>query len=216
MASLFCPPAFNFLIWRNSNNARENNWSKQSSQLAEGGEEQDNEVMEKQPNTSELLATVKTLYLQEDFAGAVQALTKNPQSLPPEIWHYNLGTLHLKNGNWGMGRFHLEKASKAGFVGDMNFKNLSMVKAREEVVDLYRSESLLERTLDYTLLFPASSYVILTPLILAVLLLLWVRLKALKLKFLNSLSFLLIVCAPALFYFFVSRQLTGGHCNRDN
>jgi hypothetical protein len=44
------------------------------------------------------------------------------------LFHYNLGTLQVKLGNYALGRYHLEKAINQGFANEKSYKNLTVSK----------------------------------------------------------------------------------------
>ncbi len=152
-----------------------------------------------EPNTTEFLKSVKSLYLKEDFEGAIDTLLKNKDLLDKGLFHYNLGTLYLKKEYWGAGRYHLEKALKAGFVNEMEYKNLLVAKSRPGIVDLSRSESWTDRSLDTALSIPDTGYLI-ASMVLAVIILFLARRKIIR-SWSGVMASLVIVSLPGIFYF---------------
>ena len=109
-------------------------------------------------------------YAGGDFAAARKLLMEKKDTLSEGLFHYNLGTLYAKEGNWALGRFHLEKAFSKNFANRMLFNNLEVVKSELNVLELGQGGSFSERSVDTSLSLPPASWLSLT----LVMLLLWI------------------------------------------
>ncbi len=103
-------------------------------------------------------ATFEELYLKKDFRGAANYLLQNKQQLSSGIFHYNLGTVYSKMGDYPAARFHLEKAIKEGYINSSSLNNLTYVKTQLQVDDLSTSSLLPDQLMDTALAIPASVY----------------------------------------------------------
>jgi hypothetical protein len=81
----------------------------------------------------DVLKTVEALYDQKDYTGSLQTLESQKASLPPGLWHYNMGTLFGKLENWPMARFHLMMADAAGFTSKELFQNKELVELKLDI-----------------------------------------------------------------------------------
>ena len=115
------------------------------------------------------MGEIEKLYTQGDFVAARKLLVEKKETLSEGLFHYNLGTLYAKEGNWALGRFHLEKAFTKNFANRMLFNNLEAVKSELNVLELGERGSLSERSVDASLSLPPASWLSFT----LVLLLLW-------------------------------------------
>lgn len=95
-------------------------------------------------NSSEILNTAKDLYLKADYESALETIREGRDDLDPGLFHYNLGSLHLKKNELGPARLHLEKAKKESFSFPMVYKNLEIVIAQPQVYDPTKSKDILE------------------------------------------------------------------------
>ena len=112
----------------------------------------DNEPMDK----------METLYTQGDFEGAKELLLSRKGEFSEGLFHYNLGTLYAQQGNFALGRYHLEKALAKNFANKMLFNNLGTVKEELNVLDLGHSENLSEKMIDASLSLPPGLWLTLT------------------------------------------------------
>ena len=65
--------------------------------------------------------------------------------MPEGVFHYNLGTAHLKMGQWAPGRFHLEKARGLLPLDGRVGRNLEYVRSQLAVGDIDAATGLFER-----------------------------------------------------------------------
>lgn len=142
-------------------------------------------------------SSFEALYLKKDFKGAVNYLLRNKQQLNSGIFHYNLGTVYSKLGDYPAARFHLEKAIKEGYINSSSLNNLAYVKTQLQVDDLSTSSLLPDELMNAALGIPGSAYLSFT-LILALCGLLLVKAKKVKRKVTIALL-ALVAIAPLLF-----------------
>jgi tetratricopeptide (TPR) repeat protein len=98
------------------------------------------------------------LYLKKDYKGAANYLLQNKQQLNSGIFHYNLGTVYSKMGDYPAARFHLEKAIKEGYINSSSLNNLTYVKAQLQVDDLTTSTELPDQLMNTVLTIPPAAY----------------------------------------------------------
>ncbi len=158
-----------------------------------------------EPSAKELLQSVQSLYLEGDYQGAIDALTKNRELLDLGLFHFNLGTLYLKNEQWGPGRYHLEKALKVGLVSEAQYHNLSVAKAKPGLVGLDSSQSWSEYALNTALAFPRDAYIS-SSLLLLTIGLYFVR-RSLAVSWIKIISGLIFAALPSAFYLFFLAEL---------
>ncbi len=139
----------------------------------------------------------EALYVKKDYKGAVNYLLRNKQSLNSGIFHYNLGTVYSKLGDYPAARFHFEKAIKEGYINSSALNNLGYVKSQLQVDDLSTSSMLADELMNAALTVPSSAYVTIT-LILLLAGMLMVKAKKIKRKVTMALG-ILIVATPVLF-----------------
>jgi tetratricopeptide (TPR) repeat protein len=137
------------------------------------------------------------LYLKKDYKGAANYLLQNKQQLNSGIFHYNLGTVYSKMGDFPAARFHLEKAIKEGYINSSSLNNLTFVKTQLQVDDLSTSSMLPDELMNSALSIPGSAYLSFT---LVFLLLGLILLKTKKLVRKTSIAlFVVLIAAPILF-----------------
>jgi|GEM_PF-477431 len=104
----------------------------------------------------------EALYVKKDYKGAANYLLRNKQSLNSGIFHYNLGTVYSKMGDYPAARFHFEKAIKEGYINSSSLNNLAYVKTQLQVDDLSTSSMLTDEMMNTALAIPSSAYLSLT------------------------------------------------------
>jgi tetratricopeptide (TPR) repeat protein len=104
----------------------------------------------------------EALYLKKDYKGAVNYLLSHKQQLNSGIFHYNLGTVYSKIGDFPAARYHLEKALKEGYINSSSLNNLTYVKTQLQVDDLSTSANLPDEVMNSVLSVPAQAYLSLT------------------------------------------------------
>lgn len=87
-------------------------------------------------NTDEILKSLKGHYARGEMEQAQKVLLANKQQLADPLFHYNLGTVLVKDAKDAAGRYHLELARKKGFIGPELENNLSVVKEKLDLVQL--------------------------------------------------------------------------------
>ena len=129
---------------------------------------------------------------------------QNKQQLSSGIFHYNLGTVYSKLGDFPAARFHLEKAIKDGYINSASLNNLTFVKAQLQVDDISTSVALPDQMMNVALTIPPAAYLSLT---LLLVLLGLVLLKSKRLfKKISIGIFILIALTPMLFSeFYISK-----------
>lgn len=137
------------------------------------------------------------LYLKKDYKGAASYLIQNKQQFDSGIFHYNLGTVYSKTGDYPAARFHLEKAIKEGYINSSSLNNLSYVKSQLQVDDLSTSTNLPDEFMNTALTIPPAAYTSIS----LVLLLFGISLVMSKklTKKLSIACFVLLIAAPFLF-----------------
>ncbi|MDO9183924.1 MAG: tetratricopeptide repeat protein [Bacteriovorax sp.] len=103
--------------------------------------------------------TFEEFYIKKDFKGAANYLLQNKQQLSSGIFHYNLGTVYSKMGDFPAARFHLEKAIKEGYINSASLNNLTFVKSQLQVDDISTSVNLPDQFMNNALSIPPSAYV---------------------------------------------------------
>ena len=64
---------------------------------------------------NEWVENLKKLYVEAEYKSAEDKMRQNKAAYSEGVYHYNLGTLHIKKGEIGLGRYGLEKALAHGF-----------------------------------------------------------------------------------------------------
>lgn len=82
--------------------------------------------------------SLESLYLKKDFQGAKDYLLKHRDNFNNGQFHYNLGSLDIKLGDYPTARFHLEKALQSGYLHPKVYKNLD---AATELLQVSASEN---------------------------------------------------------------------------
>lgn len=120
--------------------------------------------------STEILNSAKTYYLNGDYETAKNEILEGKPHLDSGLFHYNLGSIYLKMGQFGPARFHLEKAKVEGFSYPMLWKNLDYVKAQPQVLDPAKSKNYQEVLVGKVMDMPFEMFVGFSLLILATLL----------------------------------------------
>lgn len=84
-----------------------------------------------------MLKTVESAFAQQDYLGALKILEKHQNEISPGIWHYNVGTIYGKLGNYPLSRYHLIMADENGLSTKEVISNRNLV---EEKLDIARYE----------------------------------------------------------------------------
>lgn len=151
----------------------------------------------------EILNSAKTYYLNGDYETAKSTILEGKPHLDSGLFHYNLGSIYLKMGQFGPARFHLEKAKSDGFSYPMLWKNLDYVKAQSQVLDPTKSKNFQEVFVGKVMDVPISLFGIFTLIVLATLL---VMLRRKTIKFaMFSLVFLVIGLFPIMGKYFIDK-----------
>ncbi|MGZ3788445.1 MAG: hypothetical protein ACXVLQ_07980 [Bacteriovorax sp.] len=142
-------------------------------------------------------AGFEQFYLKKDYPSAANYLLQNRQHLSSGIFHYNLGTVYAKMGDYPAARFHLEKAIKDGYINSASLNNLKYIKSQLQVDDIATSVELPDQFINSALALPSSAYVSFS---LAMLLLglILVRTKKMQRK-LSMVLFAIVVISPIFF-----------------
>lgn len=156
-----------------------------------------------------IVATARTsfedLYVKKDYKGAASYLLANKKLFDSGIFHYNLGTVYSKMGDYPAARFHFEKAIKEGYINSSSLNNLTFVKTQLQVDDISTSTSFPDQVMNAALAIPPAAYFSLT---LLFLLLGVVLLKSRKLVRKTSIFFLIVlIVAPTAFSKFYLEQV---------
>lgn len=153
---------------------------------------------------SEDTSTFEELYLAKDYKGAAQFLLNNKQQFDSGIFHFNLGTVYSKMGDYPVARFHLEKAIQEGYVNSASLNNLNFIRSQNNNEDLTTSSSLPDKIVDNLSSLPSQGYVSLT-LALILISLLLIKSKVVKQKISIVLILLLSLSPLVLSHFYVNK-----------
>lgn len=108
----------------------------------------------------EILKQAQQFFVNKDYESALSVIREGKKHLDPGLFHYNLGSIYTKSGDLGAGRFHLEKAKKAGFNYPMLWKNLKYIKNQPQVMDPTKSKDYQEVLVGKVLDVPSSFFII--------------------------------------------------------
>lgn len=81
----------------------------------------------------DVLKTFQDFYVKKDYDNALLTLQKEGEQLSPGLYHYNLGTVYAKKGDFPMARYHLLQSEKHGFSGSDLYQNLNLVETELEI-----------------------------------------------------------------------------------
>ena len=149
---------------------------------------------------NEWVEKLKKLYVEADFNGVENELRQNKEAYSDGVYYYNIGTVHIKKGEIGMGRYGLEKALANGFQSPQVFHNLDLVREKIQVEDISSSSFFNYGGIERLKMFSFENYLSFT--LLCLIFAVWLM----RFKFLESIvrrTFLiLLVCTPLLFQTF--------------
>ena len=103
-------------------------------------------------------SSFEKLYQEKDYKEAASYLLQNKQQIDSGIFHYNLGTVYLKMGDFPAARFHLEKTIKEGYINSSSLNNLAYVKSQLQVDDISTSTELPDQLMNTALSVPPAAY----------------------------------------------------------
>lgn len=150
------------------------------------------------------VASFDELYLAKDYKGAAQYLLNNKQQFESGIFHFNLGTVYSKMGDYPVARFHLEKAIHEGYVNSASLNNLNFIRSQNNSEDLTTSSSLPDKIVDNLSSLPSQGYYSLT-LALILISLLLIKSRIVKKKISISLLIFLSFSPLVLSHFYVDK-----------
>ncbi|MBT3584166.1 MAG: SH3 domain-containing protein [Halobacteriovoraceae bacterium] len=150
-------------------------------------------------STVEILKSLESLYLEGKYPQAKELLVKNKDQFEAGLFHFNLGTLNAKIGEFAVGRYHLEKSLKKGFYNHKLLKNLDVIKTKLELPNIHSESSAWDQSINHALDIPINFYLTAT-LILLVSTLLFIRAKIVK-----SLAVKIVIVMIALIPFGFSK-----------
>jgi hypothetical protein len=99
---------------------------------------------------NELIKQFESLYSNGNYKEAKDLLLLNKDQFALGVFHYNLGTLYLKNQEIPEARFNLELALQNGLQKPSVWKNHEYVMTKVAQNDLAKSGSLVDNILDYS------------------------------------------------------------------
>ncbi len=152
--------------------------------------------MIKSPSVSGTL-NFEQLYVKKEFKAAANWLIQNKQQYSSGIFHYNLGTVYSKMGDYSAARFHLEKAIKMGYINSSSLNNLNFIKSQLQVDDISTSNSVIDQFMNSSLAVPSSAYLSMTLVMMIIVLLL---IKSKKLVGKMTIATLLVIALFPLAY----------------
>ena len=153
-------------------------------------------------NSTDLPTSLENLYLKQDYATVQKKLLENKDTFDPGVFHYNLGTLFGKQGNFPAARYNLEKSLKLGFFDSRLKENLQTIKIHLANRDLDNSDHWKDQLLNWGAGFPESVFFTWS-LLWCLGILLLIRFKKMIRKVTITISFLLSILPISLskFYF---------------
>ncbi len=81
----------------------------------------------------DMLKTVEAAFAQKDYRGALQILETHQSKISPGLWHYNVGTIYGKLGNFPLSRYHLLMADQEGLRTKEVITNRNLVETKLEI-----------------------------------------------------------------------------------
>jgi tetratricopeptide (TPR) repeat protein len=123
-----------------------------------------NETKSPQANIDQSNGVIQfeNFYLKKDFKGAANYLVQNKKLFDSGIFHYNLGTVYSKMGDYPTARFHIEKAIRGGYINSASLNNQNFIKSQLNVDDLTTSTNLSDQLMNTAISIPSSAYLSLT------------------------------------------------------
>ncbi len=112
--------------------------------------------------SQDITNTFQELYLNEKYQEAINLLLKHKDSYPKGVFHYNLGTLYLKQNEVAPARYNLEKAIADGYFTANVQKNHQNVMSRIVQEDIETSNQLIDKVLTKTASYPFEVYLVIT------------------------------------------------------
>jgi tetratricopeptide (TPR) repeat protein len=158
-------------------------------------------------------ATFESLYLKSEYKKAVELLIQNKEQFSSGNFHYNLGLAHAKLSDFGLARFHFEKAINNGMKHSAAFNNLEYVKSKLQVNDISNSDRFSDRFVNTSLDFPIDAFILLTFIFLLIALL-TIKIKKVT-NYLKIASLVLVSLLPLFCYFIFLGNLNSAIALRD-
>jgi tetratricopeptide (TPR) repeat protein len=106
--------------------------------------------------TTPTAKSLEDTYLGGQYDQAIRMLLEAKDQYPRGQFHYNLGTMHAKQGDLPVARFHLEKSIRLGFTNPHSWHNLEHVREKLEVDDLSTSEGMVDKGMEHLLALSGS------------------------------------------------------------
>lgn len=142
----------------------------------------------KSTQASALTQSVMEHYKKLEFADAIKIMLDNKEVFDPGDFHYNLGTLFLKQRNFVGARFHLEKALKVGRLESDAINNLETSKVALGVEEIESQKSFWSKGADTLYSIPVS-YFITLGLLIGIVFLIQMKLRKMR----DSVAFLMVL-----------------------
>lgn len=98
----------------------------------------DNSLALEDKSIEDALKTIEAFYHQKDYQNALKTLESQRADLDPAIWHYNMGTVLGKSGEFALARFHFLMAEANGYISRELTQNKNLV---EEKLDVQKYEN---------------------------------------------------------------------------
>lgn len=154
---------------------------------------------------NEWVENLKKLYVEADYSSVEDKLRQNRSAYPDGVYYYNIGTLHIKKGEVGLGRYGLEKALAHGFQSPQVFHNLDLVREKIQVEDISNSSFFNYGGLEKLKMFSFENYLSFT-LVFLIFVVWLMRFKFLESK-IRRVFLILLVCTPLLFHTFYLNKI---------
>ena len=153
---------------------------------------------------NETLKSLEDLYLKKEYKQVRDKLLAMKSDLDAGVFHYNLGTVYGKLGDYAAGRYNLELALKKGFNNSKVYKNLNFFQKQIPVLDIDSSPSYFDKFISFGA--SASSGIFLSfTLIMSLIILIYIKKKTLNnLKIIAALFVISLVPIGSYFFYFSS------------
>lgn len=138
------------------------------------------------------------LYVKKEYDKLLSEMISKKSDFDKNLFHYNLGTVFLKKGDYPLARYHFEKSKKAGFTGSELENNYNFLKNNLDVFYFSESHERSDRVKDFLYTGPFDFYLLIS-MILVLLFLLLRKVSVIKSN-LVTIILILISFFPVLFF----------------
>ncbi|EQC45124.1 SH3 domain protein [Bacteriovorax sp. BSW11_IV] len=155
-------------------------------------------------STSDILKSLEELYLNGNYDEAMGLLIKNKSLFSNSDFHYNLGTILVKNNDLGAGRYNFEMALKESPFNIKARNNLDFLMKKLPLNDLSTSEVTSDKVINFSMKM-GTDLVLSFSLILVLLLAILLRMGKITKKRIFALLVVLSLMPSGAHYFIKSK-----------